>query len=96
MPAEARADVLVIGCGIAGAAAAIRFSGREDLQVTVTTGAEDSRETATYYAQGGISYRWAVDSAELLAGDITRAGDGLNDPGAVAALSGQRTCAMIR
>lgn len=83
---EARTDVLVIGCGIAGAAAALRLSQRDDLRVTVITGAQDPQETATYYAQGGIIYRGSDDSAALLAEDIIRAGDGLSSPGAVAIL----------
>jgi len=86
MPAEQRSDVLVIGCGIGGATAAMRLSEREHLQVTVITGTDDPTETATYYAQGGIAYRGPGDSAELLAEDIIRAGDGLNDPQAVAIL----------
>jgi L-aspartate oxidase len=83
---ELRCDVLVIGCGIAGSTAALRLSQQEDLRVTVVTGALDPQETATYYAQGGIIYQGADDSAEILAEDILRAGDGLNSPDAVAIL----------
>ncbi len=87
--AEVRTDVLVIGCGIAGAVAALRLSQDEDLRLTVITSAQDAHEAATYYAQGGIIYRGPDDSAQLLAEDITRAGDGLNNPQAVAILSEQ-------
>jgi L-aspartate oxidase len=83
---ELRCDVLVIGCGIAGATTALRLSRHEDLHITVVTGTQDAQETATYYAQGGIIYQGADDSAELLAEDIIRAGDGLNNPDAVAIL----------
>jgi L-aspartate oxidase len=81
-----KADVLIIGCGIAGATAALRLSRDEDLRITVITSARDPRESATYYAQGGIVYRGLDDSAELLAEDIMRAGDGLNNPDAVGIL----------
>ncbi|MDH4208406.1 MAG: FAD-dependent oxidoreductase, partial [Anaerolineae bacterium] len=52
-------DVLVIGCGIAGATAALRLSEDQGVEVTVITGAAHAQETATYYAQGGIVYRGA-------------------------------------
>jgi L-aspartate oxidase len=83
---ELRCHVLVIGCGIAGATVALRLSQQQGLRVMVVTGTQDPQETATYYAQGGIIYKGAGDSAELLAEDIIRAGDGLNNPGAVAIL----------
>jgi L-aspartate oxidase len=81
-----RTDVLVIGCGIAGSTVALRLSQEEDLRVTVITGTKDPQETATYYAQGGIIYRGLDDSPELLAEDIIRAGDGLNNREAVSIL----------
>jgi L-aspartate oxidase len=81
-----RADVLVIGCGIGGSAAALRLSEEESLHVTVITGADHPQETGTFYAQGGIVYRGLHDSAELLAEDIIRAGDGLCNPEAVSML----------
>lgn len=80
-------DVLILGCGIAGATAALALSENEDLCITLITSARDPEESSTYYAQGGIVYRGADDSADLLATDITRAGDGLNDPDAVAILA---------
>jgi L-aspartate oxidase len=83
---EKKTDVLVIGCGIAGSTAALRLSQEESVRVTVITGAADPLETATYYAQGGIIYRSLDDSAELLAEDIYRAGDGLNNVKAVSIL----------
>lgn len=84
---EVKTDVLVIGCGIAGGVAALRLSQHEDLHITVVTAAPHAHEAGTYYAQGGIIYRGLDDSAQLLAEDIIRAGDGLNNPEAVAILS---------
>ena len=49
-------DVLIIGCGIAGATAALQLA-EAGLNVTVVTRATDPAETNTYYAQGGIIYR---------------------------------------
>jgi len=83
---EVTTDVLVIGCGIAGSAAALRLSQDQNLQITVITAAWEAHEATTYYAQGGIIYRGDEDSAQLLAEDIVRAGDGLNNPEAVAIL----------
>jgi L-aspartate oxidase len=73
-------DVLVIGCGIAGATAALRLAENPKLRVTVITSAEDPHESNTYYAQGGIIYRGTDDSPELLMEDIQRAGAGLSNP----------------
>jgi L-aspartate oxidase len=84
---EVKTDVLIIGCGIAGATAALRLSQDEDLRVTIITAAGAAQETTTYYAQGGIIYKGLDDSAQLLAEDIMRVGDGLNSPDAVAILA---------
>jgi glycine/D-amino acid oxidase-like deaminating enzyme len=46
MPIET--DVLVIGCGIAGAAAALRLAGDRHRQVLVVTRAADAAESNTY------------------------------------------------
>jgi L-aspartate oxidase len=78
-------DVLVLGCGIAGATAALRLA-RAGAKVTVVTHAEAAYESNTYYAQGGIIYRGEADSPALLAEDILRAGAGLSNPRAVAIL----------
>ncbi|HEC35739.1 MAG TPA: FAD-dependent oxidoreductase, partial [Anaerolineae bacterium] len=47
-------DVLVIGCGIAGATAALRLAQDRQRQVTVITRATEPEESNTLYAQGGI------------------------------------------
>src|SRR5512137_2595438 len=79
-------DVLIIGCGIAGATAALQLA-EAGLSVTVVTRATDPAETNTYYAQGGIIYRGHEDSPELLAKDILHAGAGHCNPRAVQILA---------
>jgi L-aspartate oxidase len=79
-------DVLVVGCGIAGATAALDLADA-GLSVAVVTRAASARESNTWYAQGGIVYRGAGDSPDLLAEDIRRAGAGLCRPGAVEILA---------
>jgi len=69
-------DVLVIGCGIGGGVAAITLADA-GVPVTVVTRAEGPTESNTWYAQGGIIYRGAGDSPDLLVEDILRAGAGL-------------------
>ena len=81
-----RADVLVIGSGLAGCAAALAAA-RRGAQVTMLTKAAKAEESNTWYAQGGVIYEGKDDSPELLARDIEVAGDGLCDPLAVSLLS---------
>jgi len=81
-------DVLIIGCGVAGTVAALQLA-EAGVAVTLVTRADSPAETNTYYAQGGIIYRGADDSPELLAEDITRAGAGHCSPEAVAILAAQ-------
>ena len=76
-------DVLIIGCGIAGASAALRLAEDPNCQITLVTKVDSILETNTYYAQGGIIYRGDEDSPEQLAEDLNRAGDHLNNPEAV-------------
>jgi L-aspartate oxidase len=85
MPIET--DVLVIGSGIAGAAAALRLAQDTQRQVLVITRAYDPAETNTRYAQGGIVARGLDDSVELLARDILNAGAGLSLPSVVRTLA---------
>jgi L-aspartate oxidase len=79
-------DVLVIGCGIAGATAALELADA-GLDVTVITQAHEPRESNTFYAQGGMVFKGEDDSPELLAKDITHAGAGHCNPAAVEILS---------
>ena len=80
-------DVLIIGCGVAGATAALHLAEDERCRITVITKADDPLESNTYYAQGGIIYRGEEDSPERLAQDLIRAGDGVNNQRAVDILS---------
>jgi len=77
-----KTDVLVIGCGVSGAVAALTAA---DLgaSVLVITNTKDLKEGNTAYAQGGIVYRGKNDSPELLVRDIIQAGAGKSYPEAV-------------
>lgn len=85
MPLET--DVLIIGCGIAGLAAALRLARDREREVLLITRARAAEETNTWYAQGGIVARGQDDSAESLARDVTAAGAGLCLPRAVRILA---------
>lgn len=80
-----RADVVVVGTGVAGLAAALAAH-RSGRTVIVLSKAGD---TATFYAQGGIavvlpeSFRDTDDSVEAHVADTLAAGAGLCDPDAV-------------
>ncbi len=80
-------DVLIIGCGIAGATAALQLALDRQRQITVVTRAEAPIESNSLYAQGGIVGRGEDDSAEILVEDILRAGAGLSYPPAVRILA---------
>ena len=54
------AEVLIIGCGIAGGVAALQLADA-GVPVTLVTRAPDPHELNTYYAQGGIIYRGTDD-----------------------------------
>jgi L-aspartate oxidase len=75
-------DLLVIGCGAAGASAALR-SAKLGMNVVVLTGALDPLESNSDYAQGGVVARPPGDTARDLAADIMAAGDGICNPDAV-------------
>jgi L-aspartate oxidase len=81
-----KTDVLVIGCGIAGASAALEAAKR-GLEVMVITKASSLEESNTYYAQGGIVSLGPGDDPELLKEDIVRTGDGISNPEAVEILA---------
>ncbi|WP_197383125.1 L-aspartate oxidase [Mycolicibacterium mengxianglii] len=78
---QQRADVVVIGTGVAGLAAALAAH-RQGRRVVVLSKAS---ETATYYAQGGIAVviPHSDDSVEAHIADTLAAGGGLCDPEAV-------------
>jgi len=85
---DIRADVLVVGCGIAGAAAALGAA-EAGLRVVVITKEARAEESNTLYAQGGIVSFAPDDRPELLKRDILEAGDGVGDPAAVDILVGE-------
>ncbi|MEE8390708.1 MAG: FAD-dependent oxidoreductase, partial [Anaerolineae bacterium] len=75
-------DVLIIGCGIAGASAALRLAQDPQRQITLITRAVDPEESNSRYAQGGIVTLGEGDSATLMVKDILAAGAGLSLPSA--------------
>jgi len=80
------ADVLIIGCGIAGASAALAAA-KGGRSVVVITKHEQLEESNTFYAQGGIVSLGPDDHPELLMQDILETGDHANNPAAVELLS---------
>jgi L-aspartate oxidase len=83
----AETEVLIIGCGIAGATAALRLARNPQRQITVVTRASDPRESNTRYAQGGIIGRGPDDNPEILLADILAAGAGASSPEAARILA---------
>jgi L-aspartate oxidase len=82
-------DTLIIGCGIAGAAAALRLSENPQHRIIVLTRAANPDDSNTRYAQGGIVVRGIGDSPELLVKDILYAGAGLSSPKAAYILASE-------
>ncbi|MHC1781935.1 MAG: L-aspartate oxidase [Anaerolineaceae bacterium] len=80
-------DVLIIGCGIAGASAALRLAENPELKIVILTRSSDLEESNTRYAQGGIISRGLDDSADLLVEDILEAGAGSSSPQAARILA---------
>jgi len=80
-------DILIIGCGIAGATAALRLSDDPTLRIAIVTREADPHESSTRYAQGGIVSRGKGDTAQLLVQDIEQAGAGLTNPSAAQLLA---------
>lgn len=90
-----RAEVLVIGCGVAGSTTALMLADA-GVPVVVVTRARKPEDSNTYMAQGGIVYHGKDDSPALLAEDIVRAGAGHSDPTAVNILAEQGSQAVHR
>jgi L-aspartate oxidase len=80
-------DVLIIGTGIAGAAAALKLAEDPNCHITIITREPDPHESNTRYAQGGIISRGPDDSADLLVKDILEAGAGASLPDAARILA---------
>ncbi len=72
-------DVLIIGCGIAGATTALRLARNPYRHITILSRDRDPRESNSRYAQGGIIGRDS-DSAPSLVADILAAGAGASSP----------------
>jgi L-aspartate oxidase len=83
----ANTEVLIIGCGIAGATTALRLARNPQRQITIITRAPDPHESNTRYAQGGIIGRGPEDTSELLFEDIIAAGAGVSSPEAARILA---------
>jgi L-aspartate oxidase len=79
-------DILIIGSGLAGCAAAWAAA-RRDIEVTLLTRSSRPEESTTLWAQGGIIYEGEDDSPEILESDILAAGAGLSNPEAARLLS---------
>ncbi len=73
-------DVLILGCGISGATAALRLAQNPKRRIVILTRDPDPHESNTRYAQGGIIGRGPDDSADLLLEDILAAGAGATLP----------------
>lgn len=80
-------ETLIIGCGIAGAGAALRLSDDPSQHITIITRAPDPEDSNTNWAQGGIVTRGLDDNPALLVEDILRAGAGLSSPQAAYVLA---------
>lgn len=80
-------DTLIIGCGIAGAAAALRLSDDPSHHIIIVTRSPDADDSSSAWAQGGIVTRGLDDTPHLLINDILRAGAGLSAPQAAQVLA---------
>ena len=81
-----RTDVLVIGSGLGGLAAAWDAAKR-GCEVTLLTRAHDPEDSNTLRAQGGIIYRGHGEDPDQLVADILSAGAGLSSLEAASLLS---------
>ena len=81
-----RTDILVIGSGLGGLAAAWDAANR-GCDVTLLTRASNPQDSNTYRAQGGIIYQGHGEAPEQLVADILSAGAGLSSPEAATLLS---------
>lgn len=71
-----KTDCLIIGCGVAGSVCALELA-NAGFDVVLITSAEDPRETATRYAQGGIAYPpRETEAREQFVTDILEVGAG--------------------
>lgn len=79
-------EVVIVGSGAAGLAAAVRLADA-GVPAVVLTRAADASETATDWAQGGLAAVWdPADSTDAHLADTLTAGAGLCRPSAVRTL----------
>ncbi|WP_254822776.1 L-aspartate oxidase [Haloglomus halophilum] len=76
-------DVLVVGSGIAGCAAALAAA-RDGAEVTLATKATEPEDASSWWAQGGIAV--SREHPDVFREDIITASDGEADPDAVETL----------
>ena len=88
MNKTSQTDILVIGSGLAGLAAAWEAAKR-GCEVTLLTRASNPEDSNTSHAQGGIIYRALDESPSQLVSDILSAGAGLSSPEAASLLSSE-------
>jgi L-aspartate oxidase len=81
-----KTDILIIGSGLAGLAAAWAAA-KHQVEVTLLTRSSPPEDSSTFWAQGGIIYQGEDDSPDRLVADILAAGAGLSLPEAAALLS---------
>ena len=81
-----KTDILIIGSGLAGCAAAWAAA-KHNVEVTLLTRSSQPEESNTFWAQGGIIYQGENDSPQRLVADILAAGAGLSHPEAASLLS---------
>jgi len=77
---ERTTDLLVVGSGVAGCAAALAGA-RAGADVTLATKATRPEESTSYWAQGGVAV--TRGDPEAFKADILKAADGVADPEAV-------------
>ncbi|MEU0496309.1 L-aspartate oxidase [Mycobacterium sp. NPDC006124] len=85
---QQRADVVVVGTGVAGLAAALAAHRSGSRVVVLSKASRAEGATATFYAQGGIAVvvPRTDDSVEAHVADTVAAGGGLCDPVAVTSI----------
>ena len=85
---QQRADVVVVGTGVAGLVAALAAHRRGRRVVVLSKASQKEGATATFYAQGGIAVVLPEtdDSIEAHVADTLAAGAGLCDPDAVTSI----------
>ncbi|CAN0439425.1 unnamed protein product [Pylaiella littoralis] len=81
-------DLLVVGCGIAGASAALHAA-RLGMRVTMLSSSPNVDDCNSFWAQGGIIYKAEDDSPDLLASDVHTAGAGICNDSAVMKLANE-------